>query len=252
MLKHRVIPALLLQNGGLVKTRQFKDPKYVGDPINAIRIFNDKEVDELIVLDINASKDHIPPDYETIELFASECFMPLCYGGGISSLAQAKDVFNLGVEKISLQSAAIDDLNLVSKIAECFGSQSVVVSVDIKKNWRNTLSLYDHRKKNKAHYNWLEFCQLAIEAGAGEILINAVDQDGLMKGYDLDLIRQLAQEVSVPIIALGGAGTNEDFKSAVKAGASAVAAGSMFVFHGPHRAVLITYPKYDDLEKLFY
>lgn len=250
MLKHRVIPALLLRNGGLVKTRQFKDAKYVGDPINAIRIFNEKEVDELMVLDIVASKMGQEPDYATIELFAGECFMPLCYGGGVRTVEHAARIFDLGVEKISIQSAALDDMTLISRLAERFGSQSVVASLDVKRNWRNNPGLFESRAGKVIKIDWQEFARQAVAAGAGEVLINAVDRDGEMQGMDLDLIREASLALSVPLIALGGAGSLKDIKDAVEAGASAVAAGAFFVFHGTHRAVLITYPQYQELEEL--
>lgn len=250
MLKHRVIPALLLRNGGLVKTRRFKDAKYVGDPINAIRIFNDKEVDELMVLDIVASKSCHEPDFKTIELFASECFMPLCYGGGVRSVEHAARIFDLGVEKICLQSAVLDDITLVTRIAQRFGSQSVVVSVDVKRNWLRRPKLYESRSGRVHKIAWLDFAQKAVAAGAGEVLINAVDRDGEMQGMDLELIQEASSALSVPLIALGGVGSLQDIKAAVIAGASAVAAGAFFVFQGPHRAVLITYPRYQELEVL--
>jgi cyclase len=250
LLKHRVIPALLLRDGGLVKTRRFKDAKYVGDPINAIRIFNDKEVDELMVFDIVASKRGQEPDYAMIELFAGECFMPLCYGGGVSSVEQAARIFDLGVEKISLQSAALDDLEIISRIAERFGNQSVVVSVDVKRNWLKGPQLFESRSGKMHKLAWLDFAQHAIAAGAGEVLINAVDRDGEMQGMDLELIRQASTILAVPLIALGGVGSLQHIKDAVNGGASAVAAGAFFVFHGPHRAVLITYPLYQELEVL--
>jgi imidazole glycerol-phosphate synthase subunit HisF len=250
VLKHRVIPALLLRDGGLVKTRRFKDPKYVGDPINAIHIFNEKEVDELMVLDIGASKRRAEPDYAMIELFAGECFMPLCYGGGIRTLEQAARIFDLGVEKVSLQSAVFDDPSLVTRIAQRFGSQAVVVSVDVKRDWLGRAGLYESRKEKIAGGDWLGFMRKAVDAGAGEVLLNAVDRDGEMSGYDLDLIGKAAASVPVPLIALGGAGRLADFAAASQAGASALAAGAMFVFHGPHRAVLITYPQYAELERL--
>jgi cyclase len=250
VLKHRVIPALLLRDGGLVKTRQFKDPKYVGDPINAIRIFNDKEVDELMVMDIVASKRGQEPDYETIELFAGECFMPLCYGGGVRSVQQAARIFDSGVEKICLQSAALDDLSIIAQIAERFGSQSVVVAVDVKRSWLKAPFLYESRAGRAHNLPWLEFMTNAVAAGAGEVLLTSVDRDGTMQGMDLELIRLAANNISVPLVALGGVGNLNDIKTAVKAGASAVAAGAFFVFHGPHRAVLITYPAYRELEAL--
>jgi imidazole glycerol-phosphate synthase subunit HisF len=250
LLKHRVIPALLLRDGGLVKTRRFKDPTYIGDPINAIRIFNDKEVDELIVVDIDASRRGKAPDLDMIATFADECFMPLCYGGGVRTVEQAAAIFALGVEKVCLQSAALDDLSLVTRIAERFGSQSVVVSVDVQYDWLKRPGLYQSRSGKRDRRNWLAFMQDAVRAGAGEVLLNAVDREGEMKGLDLGLIGQAAAAVPVPLIAMGGAGKLQHFKEAVQAGASAVAAGSMFVFYGPHRAVLITYPPYAELEQL--
>lgn len=250
MLKHRVIPCLLLHNGGLVKTRQFKNPKYVGDPINAIQIFNNKEVDELMVLDITASKQHRDPEYSLIEEFAGECFMPLCYGGGIRSVEQARQLFALGVEKVCVQSAALDDISLIARIAEQFGDQSVVLSVDTKKDWRGRLCLYSAASGRIVPEHWLAYLQRGVSAGAGEVLLNAVDRDGQMNGMDIESIRLASTAVSVPLIAVGGVGSLNDIKAAVDAGASAVAAGAFFVFHGPHRAVLITYPRYDDLVTL--
>ena len=251
MLKHRVIPCLLLKNGGLVKTQRFHRPKYVGDPINAIRIFNEKEVDELMVLDIMASRERREPDFALIEQFASECFMPLCYGGGIHTVGQARTLFSLGVEKICLQSAALENPSLISDLADKFGRQSIAVSVDVALNWFGQPKLYESRARKRLKMPWLQFMQHAVERGAGEIVLNSVDRDGLMHGYDLDLLRQASQSISVPLIALGGAGSPEHMREAVMAGASAVAAGSLFVFHGPHRAVLISYPKYEELETLF-
>jgi cyclase len=250
MLKHRVIPCLLLQEGGLVKTINFEKPKYVGDPINAIRIFNDKEVDELIVLDIGISKNKHEPDFELIEQFAGECFMPLAYGGGIATVDHASRLFEIGVEKVCVQSAALHNLNIISDIAAKAGSQSVLVSIDIKKNWMGRYKLYSSAANKTIDRPWQDFLKEAVDAGAGEIVINSVDKDGTMTGMEFDLIRQSAEISNVPIVAMGGVGSMDDFKSAVDAGASAVAAGAFFVFHGPHRAVLITYPKYTDLENL--
>jgi cyclase len=240
-----------LRRGGLVKTRRFKDAKYVGDPINAIRIFNEKEVDELMVLDIVASKEGMEPDYRMIGQFAGECFMPLCYGGGIRTLDQAKRVFDLGVEKVCLQSAVIDSPSIITEISGVFGSQSVVISIDIKRDWFHRPRLYESRSGRTLGRDWRGFLRAAVDAGAGEAVLNAVDRDGVMSGYDLELVRQAAETVSVPLIALGGAGTFDHLRQAVNSGASAVAAGAMFVFQGPHRAVLISYPPYAELEKLF-
>ena len=251
MLKHRVIPCLLLQNNGLVKTQKFSHPKYVGDPINAIRIFNEKEVDELIVIDIQASKLGQEPNYQLIEEFAGECFMPLCYGGGIRSVEQAERIFALGVEKICIQTAALANLQLINDIASKFGSQSVVISVDVKRDWLGHYRLYRSESAKTASVPWYKFLQEAVAAGCGEVLLNAVDRDGTMAGPDLELIRQANHNLNIPLIAVGGVGSLEDIKAAVDAGASAVAAGAFFVFHGPHRAVLITYPRYQELENLF-
>jgi cyclase len=250
MLKHRVIPCLLIMNGGLVKTERFAKPKYVGDPLNAIRIFNEKEVDELMVLDITASPEQREPDYAAIEQFAGECFMPVCYGGGIRTVEQAQRLFALGVEKVCLQTAAVEDASVISRIADRFGSQSVVASVDVKKDWRGRARLYSAARGKVLPEPWLDYTHRTVEAGAGEVLLNAVDRDGLMKGMDLDLIREASAVLSVPLIAVGGVGSLADIKAAVDAGASAVAAGAFFVFHGAHRAVLITYPQCHELQKL--
>ncbi|MFA5849806.1 MAG: AglZ/HisF2 family acetamidino modification protein [Bacteroidales bacterium] len=250
MLKHRIIPCLLISNGRLVKTQKFTNPKYVGDPINAIRIFNEKEVDELMVLDITATETGQEPNYSLIEKFAEECFMPLTYGGGISTVEQARQLFALGVEKVCLQSAALHDLSLITRLANQFGCQSILVSVDVKKNWRGKPLLYSAITKKTLQLDWCDYLRKAVEAGAGEVVLNAVDRDGMMQGMDLDLISRAAGEVNVPLIAVGGVGSLSDIKAAVDAGASAVAAGAFFVFHGPHRAVLITYPSYKELENL--
>lgn len=251
MLKHRVIPALLLCNGGLVKTIKFKNPQYVGDPINTIRIFNEKEVDELLVIDIEASKNGRGPDFGLVEEFASECFIPLTYGGGISSVEQAERLFKLGVEKICLQTSIISDSSLLQKITDRFGSQSVVASVDIKRDWFGRPSVYSSVSRKILPEPWLQTLERLVSAGAGEILLNSVDKDGTLSGCDLDLTRVASSKIQVPLITLGGVSGLQDIKNAVSSGASAVAAGSFFVFHGPHRAVLITYPDYQDLEKLF-
>lgn len=250
MLKHRVIPCLLLSEGGLVKTLKFGNPKYVGDPINAIRIFNDKEVDELMVLDITASKEGREPNYALIEQFAGECFMPLCYGGGIQTVEQARQLCALGVEKVCLQTAALADLTIITRISERLGSQSVLISVDVKQNWLGKRQLYSAASGKVLPQPWMDSIQQAVAAGAGEVVLNAVDRDGTMQGMDLELIREASAALSVPLIAIGGAGSLADIKAAVDAGASAVAAGAFFVFHGPHRAVLITYPRYHELEAL--
>ncbi len=250
MLKHRVIPVLLLKDGGLVKTERFQKPKYVGDPINAIRIFNEKEVDEIIVLDIDATRTGRAPDYALIEDFASECFMPLTYGGGIQTIEQAERLFSLGIEKICLQSAALSDVSIVTQFAERFGTQAVAVSVDVRRDLFGRPKLYSAAVGKPVARDWLEFAKSAETAGAGEIVLNAVDKDGTLSGPDLALIREAAGQLRVPLVALGGVSSLADIKAAVDTGASAVAAGAFFVFNGRHRAVLITYPGYEELEAL--
>jgi cyclase len=248
MVRQRIIPCLLLSRGGLVKTKRFAKPKYVGDPINAIRIFNQKEVDELIVLDIDASKNNLGPDYALVEQFASECFMPLCYGGGIASVEQAYRLFSMGVEKVSLQTGAMRNLELIAELCNRFGSQSVVASVDIKKDIFGRMRLYEAHTGKYSRQHWQEYLALVEKAGAGEIFLNSVDRDGMMTGMDLEMIFAATARSTVPIIASGGVGSLTDIANGLRCGASAVAAGAFFVFHGPHRAVLITYPGPDEIE----
>lgn len=250
MVLRRVIPVLLLSNGGLVKTTKFKNPKYVGDPINAIRIFNDKEVDELMVLDIRASAGNREPDFNLVEQFAGECFMPLAYGGGIQTVSQADRLFSLGVEKICVQSSALKAPEFITELASQFGSQSVIASVDIKKDWLGRYRLNDTLNRKLAPESWSAQIQKYVDAGAGEVLLNSVDKDGTLSGPDLDLIQRAAQCTTVPLVSVGGIASHSDIKSCIGAGADAVAAGAFFVYHGPHRAVLITYPKYEEIEKL--
>lgn len=252
MLKTRVIPVLLLHKRGLVKTVKFKNPKYIGDPTNAIKIFNEKEVDELIFLDIDASRESKEPDYQIIKDFAGECFMPVCYGGGITNTGQIKKLFALGLEKVSLNISALKDQNLIKDAVDIFGSQSIVVTVDIKKSIFGKYQVYNHSNKKVMKKPYLEYIKQLETLGVGEILINNVDLDGTQNGYDIELLKQIVEAVNVPIVACGGAGNLTDFKKVKKeANVSAVAAGSFFVFQGKHNAVLITYPKYEDLEKLF-
>ncbi|MCB0736459.1 MAG: imidazole glycerol phosphate synthase subunit HisF [Bacteroidetes bacterium] len=250
MLQTRVIPILLLRNKGLVKTQKFDKAKYIGDPINAIKIFNDKEVDELVFLDIDASKKGLRPDFELIANIASECFMPLGYGGGISNIDDIKLLFSIGVEKVILNSAAIQNLNLVKEAADIFGGQSIVVSIDVKKNMWGKYIVFSHAKLNPLVTDPVEFAKAAQAAGAGEIMVNAVDRDGMMNGYDTKLIEKMCEAINLPVVASGGASGRNDFKEAVKVGASAVAAGSIFVYHGPHKAVLINYPTQSELKSV--
>ena len=247
----RVIPSLLLTEGGLYKTVRFAKPSYVGDPVNAIRIFNEKEVDELMVLDISVSKAGKGPDFEMIEQIAGECFMPLCYGGGVRSVEDARRLFALGVEKVCLQTAALQDLSIVTQIASRFGSQSVMVSCDVKQGWLGARRMISAATGKDSRADWAQFITDAAAAGAGEILLTAVDRDGTMSGMDIDLIREGSSRVSIPLVAAGGAGSLADIRAASEAGASAVGVGAFFVYHGPRRAVLITYPLQSELRALF-
>jgi len=249
MLKTRVIPCLLLKGSGLVKTQRFKDPKYVGDPINAIRIFNDKEVDELLLLDITATRENKGPAFDTIRDIASECFMPVAYGGGIRSMDDIRRILKAGIEKVVLNTAAIENPELVRQAADEFGSQAVVVSIDAKRKLLGRYEVFARGGTQATGLHPVDQAQKMEQCGAGEIFLTAIDRDGTMDGYDLELVSRVASKVHVPVIAAGGAGKVADFGEAVRQGASAVAAGAMFVFHGPHRAVLITYPGRAELER---
>lgn len=242
MVRTRVIPCLLLRGHGLVKTRKFADASYIGDPVNAVRIFSEKEVDELVVLDIDASREAREPDYALIAEIAGECFMPMAYGGGIRTLEQIRRLIRCGVEKVVINSAAIDDMQVVREAASVFGSQAVVGAVDVKRTLFGGLRVVGKSATVEAKCKFEDHLARLQAAGAGEILINSVDRDGMMAGYDLELIRSAARCVTVPLVACGGAGTPQHLLEAREAGASALAAGSMFVFHGKHRAVLISYP----------
>jgi cyclase len=245
----RVIPCLLLRGTGLVKTTKFADPKYVGDMINAVRIFNDKEVDEIIILDIEAHAGRGRIQWDLVTKTASEAFMPMCYGGGVTSVDEIKRLLKAGVEKVSINTAAHDDPRLVETAVKTFGSQAIVGAIDVKKSFLGKYVVVSHGGDRKRSVEVAAWAKALERAGAGEILINSVDRDGTQAGYDLALVRQVTSAVRVPVIASGGAGRLEHFAQAIESGASAVAAGSMFVFHGPHRAVLITYPDRKDLVK---
>ena len=251
MIKTRVIPCLLLKNLGLVKTIKFRNPKYVGDPINAVKIFNDKEVDELIFLDIGVTAEGNKPSFELLSRIASESFMPFSYGGGIRTIEDVTQILRMGAEKVVINNYAFENPEFITEVSTKFGSQSVIVSMDTKKDADDKYEVF---VKNGTIATGIEPISYAIKMekmGAGEIFLNSIDNDGVMKGYDTELIRNISNAVGIPVIACGGAGKNSDFGDAVKAGASAVSAGSFFVFIGPHRAVLINYPDQDDLEKVF-
>lgn len=251
MLRARVIPCLLLLQRRLVKTVKFKSPRYVGDPINAVRIFNDKEVDELVVLDIGATPAGAEPDFELLENLASEAFMPFAYGGGIRTVDQIRRLYSLGIEKIILNTAAASDPDFVAEAVSLAGSSSVVVSIDVRRNWRGKSSVWTKNGTTDTGFDPVSYARRMASLGAGEILLTAIDRDGMMEGYDLPLVRAVTEAVDIPVIAAGGAGNLEHLRGAVENGAAAVAAGSMFVFHGKHRAVLITYPDYTELVELF-
>lgn len=251
MLRPRIIPCLLVHDKGLVKTVQFKDPKYVGDPINAVRIFNEKYSDELMVVDIDATVNRTEPDYSLIEKIASECRMPLCYGGGIKTVDQAQKIFSLGVEKIAISSAAMENPALVTKIAERVGTQSVVVVIDVKKKLFGGYEVVTHNSKKSTGKKPVEMAALFQKLGAGEIVINSVDNDGVMKGYDIDLATKVRREISVPLTILGGAGSLDDIGKLVSNfGIVGAAAGSLFVFRGAYKAVLISYPEQEAKDEL--
>ena len=243
MLRARIIPCLLVRDGGLVKTRKFGDDRYVGDPLNAVRIFNEKGVDELIVVDIDASVKRRDPDYALIENLAAECRMPLCYGGGVSSVEQAKRIMALGVEKVSVSAAVVERPQLVAEMAEQVGSQSVVAVLDVKKKMFGGHGVYTHNGKKDAKRDPVAFARELQELGVGEIVINSIDHDGLMAGYELPIAQDIHRAISVPMTILGGAGSVDHMRAAVEQmGLLGMAAGSLFVFKGQFRAVLISYP----------
>jgi len=252
MLHPRLIPCLLVQNGGLVKTVNFANPKYVGDPINAVRIFNEKEVDELVVLDIDATIKRDEPDYQLISHLASECRMPLCYGGGVQTVTQIEKIISLGVEKVAVSSAVIENPKLISDAAIRVGSQSLVVVIDVRKTGLlRRHEVVTHNGSRRTGLNPVEFASYMAELGAGEIVINSVDRDGEMKGYDLDLVEQVRQKINLPLTVLGGAGSLDDFRGLIdRFGLIGAAAGSLFVFKGKYRAVLINYPNRAEKEAL--
>ena len=252
MLRPRIIPCLLVHEGGLVKTASFKNPKYVGDPINAVKIFNEKEADELIVLDIDATVNGADPDYKLISDVAAECRMPLCYGGGIKSAEQARRIIGLGVEKIALSAAAIENPNLITQIANEIGRQSVVIVLDVKKRMLGEdYDVFTHNGKKNTRRRLLEVATQAEALGAGEIVINSIDNDGQMKGYDLALAQKVRSAVKIPITILGGAGSLNDVADLIRScGVVGASAGSLFVFKGVYKAVLINYPNAKQRDEL--
>jgi cyclase len=250
MIRPRVIPALLLKGQGLIKTVKFKDPKYLGDPINIVRIFNDKEVDEIVLLDIMATPENRGPRFDMLKNIASEAFIPLAYGGGIRSMDDVRTLLSIGIEKLIMNTSSVASPSLVRQVADHAGSQAAVVSIDVKKNLLGKYEVFTHSGQTKTGLDPVEHAVDMEKMGAGEILINSIDRDGMMQGYDIEITRKVADAVSVPVVACGGAGNLGHVAEVIKDGhASAAAAGSMFVFQGPLRGVLISYPSLKELRQ---
>ena len=253
MIRYRVIPVLLLRNAGLYKTVKFKDAKYIGDPINAVRIFNEKEVDELIFLDIDATIANRVPDYKALKDIASECFMPFCYGGGIHDLGQIEQVLKIGVEKVVINTDLVRNPDLVQKAAKTFGSSTIVASIDFRRSLSGKPIAYVCSGSVNTGLSVVELAKQAEDMGAGEVLLNSIDRDGTMMGYDIGAIKETSAVLTIPLIACGGGGSLLDFRASIhEAGASAAAAGAFFVFVGRRRAVLITYPSQQELESFVF
>jgi len=253
MLRSRIIPCLLIQNKGLVKTVNFKDPKYVGDPINAVKIFNEKEVDELMVLDIDATRENRGPNLEMIKNLADECRMPFCYGGGITTVEQAVKIISLGAEKVALSYSALNNISLCQEIGVIIGNQSVVVVIDVKKKKLfGGYDIYTHNGTKKSNWKLNDLISKLEEIGIGEIVINSIDNDGLMQGYDLPLVEAIREKCSMPITVIGGAGSIQHIKDLIsKFKTIGAAAGSLFVFKGKYKAVLISYPNREERKPIY-
>lgn len=250
MIKPRVIPALLLKGQGLVKTVKFKEPKYLGDPINIVRIFNDKEVDELVLLDITATPENRGPQFDLLKNITSEAFIPLAYGGGIRSMDDVKKLLSIGIEKLIMNTSAMETPSLVREVADHAGSQAAVVSMDVKKGFLGKYEVFTHCGQKNTGLDPVKHAIEMEKMGAGEIIINSIDRDGMMQGYDVELVRRVADSVQVPVVACGGAGNLSHVSEVIKQGhASAAAAGSIFVFQGPLRGVLISYPTPKELKE---
>lgn len=246
----RCIPVLLLQGGALVKTVRFQNPRYIGDPLNAVRIFNEKEVDELVFLDLDASVKGTSIPFQLLEEISGECFMPLSYGGGIKTMEDIRRIIQIGIEKVIIGTEAVENPEFVKQAVAEFGSSTICVSLDIQKT-ATGYQLYTRSGTKLIQKDPIGFAQELEKLGVGELLIHSIDREGMRNGYDLDLIRSLRKALKIPIIASGGAGTLDDLCQGVEAGASAVAAGSMFVFHGKHQAVLISYPDQNALKRIY-
>jgi cyclase len=251
VLQKRAIPCLLLKQQALVKTVRFKDEAYLGDPINIVRLFNEKAADELIVLDISAARRRSPPRFDYLAALASECFMPLCYGGGIKTVEEIRTLLSVGIEKVAINTAAFESPDLISNAAESFGSQAVVASIDVGRDWLGRQRVFTAGGRRATGLDPVAAAVMMENRGAGEILLTSIERDGMMQGYDVDLIRRVSESITLPVIASGGAGKLGHLAEVVEAGASAAAAGSLFVYHGPHKAVLISYPSDMQLRQTF-
>lgn len=250
MIRPRVIPALLLKGGGLVKTVKFKEPKYLGDPINIVRIFNDKEVDELVLLDITGTPENRGPQFDLLKNIASEAFIPLAYGGGIRNMDDVRKLLSIGIEKLIMNTSAVETPSLVREVADHAGSQAAVASIDVKKGLLGKYEVFIRCGQKKTRLDPVKHAVEMERMGAGEIIINSMDRDGTMQGYDVELVRRVADSVRVPVVACGGAGNLSHVSEVIKQGhASAAAAGSIFVFQGPLRGVLISYPTPKELKE---
>lgn len=254
MLRSRITPCLLVHKKGLVKTVAFKDPKYVGDPINAVKIFNEKEVDELIVLDIDATKEGRGPDFQLIRNLAVECRMPFCYGGGVTTVAQAKKIINLGAEKVAISSAAVYNPGIIKEIGNAVGIQSVVVVLDVKKkSLLGGYEIYTHNAQKSTGIKLKDFLLTLNEAGIGELVINSIEDDGKMQGFDFKIFDLARNLTSMPMTILGGAGSAEHIREAIaRYKIIGVAAGSLFVFKGKYKAVLINYPNKSEKKEILW
>lgn len=248
-MRPRVIPVLLINEGQLVKTERFKNKNYIGDPLNAVKVFNEKNADELVILDISATKNKRGPDFQLIENLANECFMPLTYGGGITNIEEASRIFSIGVEKISINNSLIHNKISISDLVNKFGSQSIVVSIDIKKSFFGQFRLHNYNGFS-FRYNLKEYLNMIISSGAGEILLTSVDNDGMQLGLDLKLIKKITSLVSVPVVACGGVGSIDDISKGIHGGASGIGVGSIFVYSGPLKGVLISYLSNEEIENI--
>jgi len=251
MYRSRVIPCLLLKGKGLYKTIQFKKPRYLGDPINTLMLFNNKEVDELIILDIEASLENKAPDMNYLKLLASECFMPLCYGGGVTTIQQVESLFKVGIEKVSFNTALFYQPELIKEAVKNFGSQSIIASIDVKKGLFGKYSALVKSGTIDVKKDLSEYVKHISDLDVGELVITSIDNDGMMKGYDHNLIKKVSSLVDFPVIANGGAGLLKHCVDAIETGASAASAGSLFVYYGPLKAVLVNYPTQDELKQAF-